>query len=51
MGGWESGAEEAGGVADEEGAFRRREVLGGDDEVAFVLAVCGVEDYEGLAVS
>ena len=51
MGGWESGAEEAGGVSDEEGAFRWGEVLGGDDEVAFVLAVCGVEDYEGLAVS
>jgi len=37
-------------VADEEGGFRGREVRGGDDEVAFVLAVRGVEDDEEFAV-
>lgn len=36
------GAEVAGGVADHEGGFGGSEVLGGDDEVAFVFAVGGV---------
>jgi len=42
-------AEVAGGVADEEGAFGRGEGAGGDDEVAFVFAGWGVEDYEEVA--
>lgn len=36
-------------MPDEEGRLGRGEVGGGDDEVAFVFAVGGVEDDEELA--
>lgn len=36
-------------MADEESGFGGCEVGGGDDEVAFVLAVFGVEDDDGVA--
>ena len=48
-GGRDGDAEEAAGVADEEGAFGGREVGGGEDEVAFVFALGGVEDDDGVA--
>ena len=42
-------ADEAGGVADHEGHLRSGEVLGGDDQVAFIFAGDGVQDDDGLA--
>jgi hypothetical protein len=36
-------------VSDEEGGFGGREILRGDDEVAFILAVRGIEDDDEVA--
>lgn len=35
-------------MADEEGGFGGGEGAGADDEVAFVFAGFGVEDYDGI---
>lgn len=42
-------AEVAGGVSDEEGAFRGCEGGGGNNEVALILARRGIEDDEEVA--
>lgn len=49
LGGEEGRADVTRGVPDHEGGFCGREVLRGDDEVAFVFAVGGVEDDDVLA--
>ena len=43
--GEERGAQVAAGVADQEGGFGGGQGAGGDDQVAFVFARFGVEDY------
>jgi hypothetical protein len=49
--GRDGGADQARGVADHEGHFLGADVLGGDDEVAFVLAGGVVQDDDELAIS
>lgn len=48
-GGGDESADEAAGVVDEEGHFGGVDVLGGEHQVASVLAVGGVEHEDGFA--
>jgi hypothetical protein len=49
--GWNGRADEPGGVSDHEGHLFWSDIFCGYDEVAFILAVEVVEDYDELAIT